>query len=137
MVLLTHVYEYNHNYVHCIYLYPGLRISFTGLTGIILTVIVIVMYVFAMPYARRHVFRAFWFTHSFYIFLYIFLIMHGTGRLVQAPITHLYLLGPLVLFVLDKLVSLSRKKVEINVKKAELLPSGTYNNNVPPILYVT
>ena len=94
------------------------------MTGIILTLIVIVMYVFAMPFARRNLFRAFWITHSFYILLYIFLIMHGLGRLVQSPLTHYYLLGPLVLFVLDKLMSLSRNQILIEVRQAELLPSG-------------
>lgn len=95
-----------------------------GLTGIILTVIVIIMYVFAIPYARRHLFKAFWFTHNFYILLYIFLILHGSGRLVQSPLTQNFLIGPLVVYVIDKLISFSRKKVEISVQKAELLPSG-------------
>lgn len=97
--------------------------TITGLTGIILTIIVIIMYVFAIPYARRHLFSAFWFTHGFYILLYIFLIMHGSGRLVQAPLTQNYLIGPLVIYIIDKLISYSRKKVEISVQKAELLPS--------------
>lgn len=97
---------------------------FTGLTGVILTLIVIIMYVFATPYARRNAFNAFWNTHHLYIFLYIFMIMHGLGRLVQAPITHTYLIGPLFIFIIDKLISLSRKKIECRVVKAELLPSG-------------
>lgn len=97
--------------------------TITGLTGIILTVIVIIMYVFAMPYARRNLFSAFWFTHNFYIFLYIFMILHGSGRLVQSPLTQNFLIGPLVIYVIDKLISFSRKKVEISVQKAELLPS--------------
>ena len=99
-------------------------ICISGLTGIILTIIVIVMYVFAVPYARRHLFKAFWFTHSWYILLYLFTIMHGSGRLVQPPLTQNYLLGPPVVYIFDKLISFSRKKIEITVKKAELLPSG-------------
>ena len=82
------------------------------------------MYVFSMPFVRLNLFRAFWITHSLYIFLYIFLIMHGLGRLVQNPLTHYYLLGPLILFVLDKLMSLSRNQILIEVRQAELLPSG-------------
>ena len=109
-------------------------VIFSGMTGIILTLIVIVMYVFAMPYARRNLFRAFWITHSFYILLYIFLIMHGLGRLVQPPLTHYYLLGPLVLFVLDKLFSLSRNQILIDVKQAEVLPSGIYLLRLPLIM---
>lgn len=98
--------------------------NIAGLTGIILTLIVIVMYVFATPYARRNAFNAFWNTHNLYVFLYIFMIMHGLGRLVQAPITHTYLIGPLFIYIIDKLISLSRKKIECRVVKAELLPSG-------------
>ena len=82
------------------------------------------MYVFAMPFVRLNLFRAFWITHSLYIVLYIFLIMHGLGRLVQSPLTYYYLLGPLILFVLDKLISLSRNQILIEVRQAVLLPSG-------------
>ncbi|XP_071091367.1 dual oxidase 1-like [Haliotis cracherodii] len=101
--------------------------TITGLTGIILTIIVIIMFVFATEYARRHVFNAFWFTHSFYILLYIFLTMHGAGRLVQDPIWGWFFIGPVVIFIIDKLVSLSRNRVEIPVTKAEILPSGVTN----------
>ena len=43
----------------------------------------------------------------------------------QEPFFHYFFLGPCVLFALDRLISASRKKVEIAVIKAELLPSGT------------
>ena len=98
----------------------------SGLTGIALTVLVIIIYVFAMPFVRRNLFNAFWFTHSLYIILYMFMLMHGWGRLVQAPITQNFLAGPLCIYVIDKLISVSRNKLEISVQKAELLPSGLY-----------
>ena len=44
--------------------------------------------------------------------------------MVQPPFFHYFFLGPVILFTLDKIVSISRKKVEISVIKAELLPSG-------------
>jgi hypothetical protein len=53
--------------------------------------------------------------NRFYILLYTFLIMHGLGRLVQSPLTHYYLLGPLILFVLDKLMSLSRNQMRFSL----------------------
>ncbi|KAK6179799.1 hypothetical protein SNE40_012075 [Patella caerulea] len=99
----------------------------TGITGIILTIIIIIMYVFAHEYGRRHVFKAFWFTHNFYVLLYIFMILHGAGRLVQDALFPYFFLGPMVIFVLDKMISLSRNKVEISVKKAQILPSGVTN----------
>lgn len=49
----------------------------------------------------------------------------SVGILVQPPLLYTFLIGPLVIFVLDKLVSASRNKTEISITKAELLPSGT------------
>ncbi|XP_060062787.1 dual oxidase 2-like [Ylistrum balloti] len=97
--------------------------TITGFTGILLTLIIIIMYVFAVPYARRHLFNAFWFTHNFYILLYIFLVLHGSGRLVQNPLFQNFFYGPLIIYVIDKLISVSRKKREISVIQADLLPS--------------
>lgn len=53
------------------------------------------------------------------------LIIHGSFALIQMPRFHIFFLAPAIIYVGDKLVSLSRKKVEISVVKAELLPSGT------------
>ncbi|XP_048733941.2 dual oxidase 2-like isoform X2 [Ostrea edulis] len=97
--------------------------TITGFTGILLTLIVIIIYVFATPYARKNLFNAFWITHSLYILLYIFTVMHGTGRLVQPPLFQNYFYGPLFIYVVDKFISLSRNQVEIDVLSADLLPS--------------
>ncbi|XP_071091375.1 dual oxidase 2-like [Haliotis cracherodii] len=98
--------------------------TITGLAGILVTVVMFIMYVFAIQFARRNVFNAFWFTHSFYIFLYILTFMHGIGRLVQDPLFPWYLIGPLLVYLVDRTLTYSRHKVEIIVKKAELLPSA-------------
>ncbi|XP_064595545.1 dual oxidase 2-like [Liolophura sinensis] len=97
--------------------------TITGMTGVLLTIQIIVIYTFATQYARRNLFLAFWTTHSTYIVLYIFMVMHGSGRLVQPPLFQNFFLGPIILYTLDKMVSFSRKKVEIQVLKAEHLPS--------------
>ncbi|XP_067938007.1 dual oxidase 2-like [Watersipora subatra] len=97
--------------------------TITGVTGVVLTLIIIVMYVFAQQYARRNVFRAFWLTHQMFYLVFILMILHGAGILVQAPLFWAFFIGPLTVFVLDKLISLSRNKTEISITKAELLPS--------------
>lgn len=51
-------------------------------------------------------------------------VIHGSYALIQEPRFYIYLIPPGLLFLLDKLISLSRKKVEIPVLRAELLPSG-------------
>lgn len=58
------------------------------------------------------------------------LIIHGSFALIQLPSFHIYFLVPAIIFGADKLVSLSRKKVEICVVKAELLPSGMGANRL-------
>lgn len=49
--------------------------------------------------------------------------------MLQEPRFYIYLIPPALLFLLDKLISLSRKKVEIPVLRVELLPSGDSSGN--------
>ena len=98
--------------------------TITGFTGVLLVLVCAVMYTFAIQYARRKVFNLFWLTHNMYIIYYMLMVFHGSGRLVQEPFLWYFFLGPAILFTLDKLVSIGRKKAEISVVKAELLPSG-------------
>ncbi|KAM9377184.1 dual oxidase 1 [Pholidichthys leucotaenia] len=95
-----------------------------GITGVLLLLAFAFMYVFASHYFRRISFRGFWITHCLYIVVYILTVIHGSFGLLQEPRFHIYLIPPALLFLLDKLISLSRKKVEIPVLRAELLPSG-------------
>ncbi|ERE70902.1 dual oxidase 2-like protein [Cricetulus griseus] len=95
-----------------------------GMTGVLLLLVLAIMYVFASHHFRRHSFRGFWLTHHLYVVLYALLIIHGSYALIQLPSFHIYFLVPAIIYGGDKLVSLSRKKVEIGVVKAELLPSG-------------
>uniref|UniRef100_A0A8C8BVH4 NAD(P)H oxidase (H2O2-forming) n=1 Tax=Oncorhynchus tshawytscha TaxID=74940 RepID=A0A8C8BVH4_ONCTS len=97
--------------------------SVPGLTGILLLFIFAFMYVFATQYFRRISFRGFWLTHYLYVVVYILVIIHGSFALLQEPRFHIYLIPPGLLFLLDKLISLNRKKVEIPVVNATLLPS--------------
>ncbi|KAK2834504.1 hypothetical protein Q7C36_015205 [Tachysurus vachellii] len=94
-----------------------------GITGIILLFFLAFMYVFASHYFRRISFRGFWITHYIYVLIYVLTVIHGSFALLQEPRFHIYLIPPALLFLLDKLISLSRKKVEIPVLNAELLPS--------------
>ncbi|NXG55440.1 DUOX2 oxidase, partial [Hemiprocne comata] len=94
-----------------------------GMTGVLLLVIVAVMYVFATHHFRRVSFQGFWITHHLYMLLYILIIIHGSYALIQQPRFHIYFIIPALIYGADKLLSLSRKKVEISVVKAELLPS--------------
>uniref|UniRef100_UPI003AAC009E dual oxidase 1 isoform X1 n=1 Tax=Centroberyx gerrardi TaxID=166262 RepID=UPI003AAC009E len=95
-----------------------------GMTGVLLLFTFAFMYVFASHYFRRISFRGFWLTHYLYVIVYTLTVIHGSFALLQEPRFYIYLIPPALLFLLDKLISLSRKKVEIPVVRAELLPSG-------------
>ncbi|NXC82970.1 DUOX2 oxidase, partial [Cercotrichas coryphoeus] len=95
-----------------------------GMTGVLLLVVLAVMYVFATHHFRRVSFQGFWITHHLYVLLYVLVIIHGSYALIQQPRFYIYFIIPALIYSADKLRSLSRKKVEISVVKAELLPSG-------------
>ncbi|NXK37312.1 DUOX2 oxidase, partial [Piprites chloris] len=95
-----------------------------GMTGVLLLVVLAVMYVFATYHFRRVSFQGFWITHHLYVLLYVLVIIHGSYALIQQPRFYIYFIIPALIYSADKLLSLSRKKVEISVVKAELLPSG-------------
>uniref|UniRef100_A0A2C9KDP5 NAD(P)H oxidase (H2O2-forming) n=1 Tax=Biomphalaria glabrata TaxID=6526 RepID=A0A2C9KDP5_BIOGL len=94
-----------------------------GFTGVLLVLILCVLYVFATQTARRHIFSLFWITHKLFILLYVLTIIHGASVVVQKPMFFAYLSGPAILFTIDKIISLSRKKTELCVLNAKNLPS--------------
>ncbi|NXA33140.1 DUOX2 oxidase, partial [Eudromia elegans] len=95
-----------------------------GMTGVLLLVTLAVMYVFATHHFRHVSFQGFWISHHLYVLLYVLIIIHGSYALIQQPRFHIFFIIPALIYGADKLLSLSRKKVEIGVVKAELLPSG-------------
>ena len=100
-----------------------LFLTMTGFSAFILTLITVIIYVFATQYARRYTFQAFWITHHFYVAFYILMFLHGSGRLVQDPLFGNFFLGPGIIFVLDQIISVSRRKQELTVIRADILPS--------------
>ncbi|OXB56750.1 hypothetical protein ASZ78_008517 [Callipepla squamata] len=86
-----------------------------GMTGVLLLIILAVMYIFATHHFRRVSFQAFWITHHLYVLLYVLVIIHGSYALIQQPRFHIYFIFPALIYGADKLLSLSRKKVEISV----------------------
>jgi dual oxidase len=97
--------------------------TITGLTGMALTIQFFLFLIFSVAYARKHTFRGFWIVHMSYPLYFVLMILHGAGRMIQAPYTYYFVLGPIILFTVDQLISVSRRKIEISVVKAKLLPS--------------
>ena len=100
-----------------------LFLTMTGFSAWVLTLVTIVIFVFAVQYARRYTFQAFWYTHHWYVIFYILTFIHGSGRLVQDPLFGNFFLGPGCVFAVDQIISISRRKVEVSVVRADILPS--------------
>nr|AXN93676.1 dual oxidase [Scylla paramamosain] len=96
--------------------------TITGLTGVLLTLQTALIYIFAY-FGRTNFFRHFWVTHNTYPIFYVLFVLHGSGMLVQRPFFHYFFLGPCFLFLLDKLVSISRNKIKIDIISVAQLPS--------------
>ncbi len=118
--LFREVYHRTHTLPKFVY---WLFLTMTGFSAFILTLVTVVIYVFATQYARRYTFRAFWVTHHFYVLFYILMFIHGSGRLVQDPLFGNFFLGPGIVFALDQLISVSRRKIELAVVRSDILPS--------------
>ncbi|XP_031836587.1 dual oxidase 1-like isoform X2 [Nomia melanderi] len=116
------------NYFHQTHVLPKFHYwcfqTITGLTGILLTIITGLIYLCSLPNIRRIFYNWFSSIHSLYPVFYILILLHGSGRFVQEPFFHYFLLGPLILFIIDKIVTVTRKTIEISILKADILPSG-------------
>ena len=55
----------------------------SGLTGILLVLALLTMYICSTEYARRHLHRWFWNTHQLYPVVMGLIVLHGAGRLLQ------------------------------------------------------
>lgn len=117
--LFREVYWYTHQLPSFAY---WLFHTVTGFTGVLLVLVMAVMFAFAGPWARRWDFQVFHLTHMLYIPFYFLLLAHGAARLVQQPIFWQYMLGPLLLLVIDRLWALAVATPRLRVLQADLLP---------------
>lgn len=97
--------------------------TLTGLTGVLLFVVMIIIFVFAHPVIRKKAYNFFWMTHSLYVVLYILSILHGLGRLTASPAFWLFFIGPAIIYTLDKIISLRTKFMGLDIIETVLLPS--------------
>ncbi|XP_066157034.1 dual oxidase isoform X2 [Euwallacea fornicatus] len=97
--------------------------TITGVTGVLLFIIMCVIVVFAHPTIRKKAYKFFWFTHSLYVLLYALSLIHGLARLTGAPRFWIFFIGPGIIFTLDKVVSMRTRYIPLDVLETELLPS--------------
>ena len=94
-----------------------------GLTGIALYCIVSIIFIFAHPKVRSRAFKYFWLAHQAYVLLYIFSLLHGLARLTAPPRFWLFFVAPGIIFLFDKIATMRRKYMKLDILETELLPS--------------
>ena len=96
----------------------------TGLTGVMLVVVMSIIYVFAMPSVIHRAYHAFRLTHLLNVLLYALTIAHGLPKLLDKPRFWCLVLPSVLVFLLDKLIGQRRFYRRLQIFKARLLPSN-------------
>lgn len=97
--------------------------TITGVTGVLLFIVMCIIFIFAHPMIRRKAYKFFWATHQLYVVLYILSLMHGLARLTGSPRFWIFFIGPGIVYTLDKIISLRTRYMELDIIETELLPS--------------
>ncbi|XP_052374208.1 cytochrome b-245 heavy chain-like [Oncorhynchus keta] len=139
---------------------PNLLVFTTiaGITGVIITLALILMITSSMEVIRRSYFEFFWFTHHLFIVFFAGLVIHGAGRIVRGqtnanppynitfckdhiedwgkkkmcpvpqfaggfPQTWMWVIGPMVLYVCERLLRFIRYIQAVKYRKIVIRPS--------------
>uniref|UniRef100_A0A8D3EBK8 NADPH oxidase 2 n=1 Tax=Scophthalmus maximus TaxID=52904 RepID=A0A8D3EBK8_SCOMX len=136
--------------------------TIAGLTGVAITLALILIITSSMEVIRRSYFEVFWYTHHLFVIFFIGLVFHGFGRIVRGqtptslqtnnpefcfdqfedwgdvgsnctvpvfagnpPMTWKWVVGPMILYVCERLVRFYRSHQKVVVTKVVMHPSKT------------
>ncbi|CAL8302018.1 unnamed protein product [Gadus morhua 'NCC'] len=128
--------------------------TIAGVTGVVITLALILIITSSMEVIRRSYFEVFWFTHHLFVIFFIGLVFHGFGRIVRGqtaaslrahnplecvdkfetwgkngsncpepefagnpPMTWKWVVGPMILYVCERLVRLYRYQQKVVITK--------------------
>ncbi|CAD6199146.1 unnamed protein product [Caenorhabditis auriculariae] len=97
--------------------------TITGLTGIALVCVMSIIYVFALPCFMRRAYHAFRFTHLLNIAFYAITLLHGLPKLLDSPKFWYFVIGPIICFIIDRIIGMRQEYKQLQVLNAALLPS--------------
>ncbi|XP_034279689.1 cytochrome b-245 heavy chain [Pantherophis guttatus] len=143
----------------------GLYVAFTtlaGLSGVIITLCLILIITSSTKTIRRSYFEVFWFTHHLFVIFFAGLVIHGFGRIVRRqttesllvhvpkdcaknytiwgeisscpkpqfagnpPMTWKWIIGPMILYVCERLVRFWRSQQKVVITKVVTHPFQTF-----------
>lgn len=74
----------------------------SGITGVLLFIIMCIIFIFAHPVIRKRAYPWFWRAHSLHVALYALCLVHGLAKLTGAPRFWIFFMGPAIIYTLDK-----------------------------------
>lgn len=89
-------------------LYISLFATLPGLTGVIISIVMILMYVFAMKRIRGPRFNLFWYVHHLFIVYFFASAIHGAARLLEKETFYLFVIGPAFFYAFERTVRILR-----------------------------
>ncbi|XP_010884357.1 cytochrome b-245 heavy chain [Esox lucius] len=134
--------------------------TIAGLTGVVITLALILIITSSMEVIRRSYFEVFWYTHHLFVIFFIGLVFHGFGRIVRGqtnlqahnpfqcrdhfetwgengtfcpkpefagnpPMTWKWVVGPMILYVCERMVRFYRSQQKVVITKVVMHPSKT------------
>lgn len=136
--------------------------TIAGLTGVVITLALILIITTSMEVIRRSYFEVFWYTHHLFVIFFIGLVFHGYGRIVRGqtfssleehkpgdckdefetwgepgrncttprfagnpPMTWKWVVGPMFLYVCERVVRFIRSQQKVIITKVVMHPSKT------------
>ncbi|VDM57623.1 unnamed protein product [Angiostrongylus costaricensis] len=97
--------------------------TITGLTGILLVAVMSIIYVFALPCFMKRAYHAFRLTHLLNVAFYALTVLHGLPKLLDSPKFGYYVVGPVIIFIIDRIMGMRQEYKKLKIINAELLPS--------------
>uniref|UniRef100_A0A8C3NRC8 Uncharacterized protein n=1 Tax=Geospiza parvula TaxID=87175 RepID=A0A8C3NRC8_GEOPR len=105
-----------------------------GLTGVIITLALILMVTSSTEFIRRNYFELFWYTHHLFLVYFAGLVIHGIGQCTHPPggaavTVHIpaeswkWVLAPIILYVFERLLRVWRAQQKVVVKKVVMHPA--------------
>ncbi|ELR18264.1 cytochrome b245 heavy chain, putative [Acanthamoeba castellanii str. Neff] len=82
--------------------------TLAGTTGHLAVLVMILIYTSAMESVRRPYFEAFWFTHHLFVIWFGLLVAHGAMSNLETTTVWAWIAGPLLVYLIERLVRLVR-----------------------------
>ncbi|KAL3120520.1 hypothetical protein niasHT_009345 [Heterodera trifolii] len=97
--------------------------TLTGITGILLVAVMSIIYVFSAPAVMKRAYHAFRITHLLNVLLYALTILHGLPKLLDSPKFWYIVLGPVIIFIIDRIIGMRKHYKQLRIVDASILPS--------------